>query len=45
MDYLYIPQGSRSLKITQDRLIEKNAIEEAGGWVAPYQQVDTLEDF
>lgn len=32
----YIPQGSELLKITQDRIKEKQAIEEAGAIVSPY---------
>lgn len=40
MKDIYIPQGDQPLKITQDRLREKKAIEAAGGKVAPYRAVE-----
>ncbi len=39
----YIPQGAELIRITQDRIIEKAAIEEAGIKVAPYKVIDSLE--
>ncbi len=39
----YIPQGAELIRITQDRIIEKAAIEEAGIRVAPYKVIDSLE--
>src|SRR5690554_3089953 len=43
----YVPQGSELLYITQHRLREKHALEQAGVQVAPYKQIDSeaeLED-
>ncbi|MBD8069660.1 5-(carboxyamino)imidazole ribonucleotide synthase [Bacillus sp. PS06] len=39
-----LPQGSKLLKITQDRGFEKQAISDAGAEVAPYQLIDTIQD-
>jgi len=39
-----IPQGTFPLKFTQDRLIEKQTIENAGFKTAPYIKIDDLED-
>jgi 5-(carboxyamino)imidazole ribonucleotide synthase len=36
--------GARSLELTQDRLVEKNFINEAGALTVPYLAVDCLED-
>lgn len=41
---VYIPQGSRLLKITQNRVHEKQQIREAGATVAPYAVISELED-
>lgn len=47
-DYLkehnYLPQGSELLKVTRDRLTEKQTIEESGQTVVPYQAVQTGDD-
>ncbi|MGV3488218.1 MAG: 5-(carboxyamino)imidazole ribonucleotide synthase [Tuberibacillus sp.] len=40
----YLPQGGELLRMTQDRLIEKQAIENAGVSVAPYQKVVKIDD-
>ena len=40
----YLPQTSRLLAITQDRLNEKATLKEAGLRVAPYRKVVTKED-
>lgn len=39
-----VPQGSRLLHVTQHRLREKRALEAAGVPVAPYREVNRLED-
>ncbi|WP_193224405.1 5-(carboxyamino)imidazole ribonucleotide synthase [Bacillus sp. B1-b2] len=39
-----VPQGSSLLEITQDRIKEKRAIEQAGIKVAPYVVVEKIED-
>ena len=48
LDYLfddsYIPQGTELLRITQDRVLEKKAIEKSGGRVAPYEVIANIED-
>lgn len=40
----YVPQGPRLLTVTQDRIKEKAAIQQAGVEVAPYEVVSSLED-
>lgn len=40
----YVPQGPELLTITQDRIKEKAAIEEAGVKVAPYIVINSVED-
>ncbi|NHM29502.1 5-(carboxyamino)imidazole ribonucleotide synthase [Neobacillus terrae] len=40
----YVPQGERVLKITQDRLNEKQAILEAGLYPVPFERVDEEEE-
>lgn len=40
----YVPQGSRLLRITQNRIREKTAIRETGIPVAPFCVVNSLED-
>ncbi|WNC15513.1 5-(carboxyamino)imidazole ribonucleotide synthase [Brevibacillus brevis] len=40
----YVPQGSRLLRITQNRIREKTAIRELGIPVAPFRVVASLED-
>ncbi|MBU0278982.1 MULTISPECIES: 5-(carboxyamino)imidazole ribonucleotide synthase [unclassified Gemella] len=40
----YVPQGYNALAISQDRLLEKNKLVEAGFEVAPYKKVDTKEE-
>lgn len=40
----YVPQGPELLTITQDRIKEKAAIEEAGVEVAPYEVINSVED-
>jgi 5-(carboxyamino)imidazole ribonucleotide synthase len=43
-DQANVPQGPRLLTITQDRIKEKAAIQQAGVDVAPYEVVNSLED-
>lgn len=40
----YVPQGAELVRITQNRVTEKEAIEKAGCPVAPYFVVDTYDD-
>lgn len=40
----YVPQGAEMIKITQDRILEKQALTEAGVDVAPYAVIETEED-
>lgn len=40
-----VPQGSKLLQITRDRLLEKQAVEAAGVTVSPYQAVHDPETF
>lgn len=40
----YVPQGTSLLEITQDRITEKAAIQRAGAVVAPYAEIQTIED-
>ncbi|CAH2717279.1 N5-carboxyaminoimidazole ribonucleotide synthase [Neobacillus rhizosphaerae] len=40
----YVPQGPELLTITQDRIKEKIAIQEAGAEVAPYEIISKIED-
>jgi 5-(carboxyamino)imidazole ribonucleotide synthase len=40
----YVPQGKALLEITQDRVKEKAAIENAGVQVAPYAVINSLKD-
>ena len=39
----YVPQGADIIKITQNRILEKQALVEAGVKVAPYAVIDNLE--
>jgi 5-(carboxyamino)imidazole ribonucleotide synthase len=39
-----LPQGSKLIALTQDRLFEKEAIEKCGVKVAPYARVNTEQD-
>lgn len=43
-EHAYLPQDSQLLKLTQDRLTEKQAIVNAGATVAPYQEIHTISD-
>lgn len=43
--HAYMPQGSQLLAVTQDRALEKRAIEKTGIAVAPYVVVSDEEDF
>lgn len=43
-DQAYVPQGPRLLTVTQDRIKEKAAIQQAGVDVAPYEVVNSMED-
>ncbi|MBS4179477.1 5-(carboxyamino)imidazole ribonucleotide synthase [Lederbergia citrea] len=40
----YIPQGAELIKITQDRILEKQALTDAGVEVAPYSIIQTEND-
>ncbi|MCR2823411.1 5-(carboxyamino)imidazole ribonucleotide synthase [Lederbergia panacisoli] len=40
----YLPQGAELIKITQDRIMEKQALTEAGVEVAPYAIIESRED-
>ena len=40
----YVPQGPTLLTVTQDRIKEKAAIQQAGVEVAPYEVIDSMED-
>jgi 5-(carboxyamino)imidazole ribonucleotide synthase len=40
----FVPQGPKLLTITQDRIKEKTAIQQAGVEVAPYAVISTLQD-
>jgi 5-(carboxyamino)imidazole ribonucleotide synthase len=40
----YVPQGPTLLTITQDRIKEKRAIQQAGIEVAPYEVIQSLDD-
>ncbi|MDP4108231.1 MAG: 5-(carboxyamino)imidazole ribonucleotide synthase [Bacillota bacterium] len=40
----FVPQGTKLLEISQDRIKEKNAIERAGVQVAPFAVIHSLED-
>ncbi|WP_241481620.1 5-(carboxyamino)imidazole ribonucleotide synthase [Mesobacillus campisalis] len=40
----YVPQGTELLRITQDRTLEKAAIQAAGVAVAPYTIINQLDD-
>jgi 5-(carboxyamino)imidazole ribonucleotide synthase len=40
----YVPQGTKLLEISQDRVKEKNGIERAGVQVAPFAVIHSLED-
>ncbi|MGN1387222.1 MAG: 5-(carboxyamino)imidazole ribonucleotide synthase [Bacillus sp. (in: firmicutes)] len=44
MSHAYVPQGSELLKISQNRIIEKQTITESGAKVAPYAVIQTKED-
>lgn len=43
-EHAYVPQGTTLLEVTQNRLLEKRTIEQAGQTVAPYVKVESLED-
>jgi 5-(carboxyamino)imidazole ribonucleotide synthase len=40
----YVPQGTKLLEISQDRITEKNAIQNAGVQVAPFAVIHSLQD-
>lgn len=40
----YVPQGTKLLDISQDRIKEKNAIQQTGVQVAPFAVIHSLED-
>lgn len=40
----YVPQGANLLEISQDRIKEKNAIQQVGVEVAPFAVIHSLED-
>ena len=40
----YLPQGTDLLRITQNRVLEKQAIEKSGVEVAPYEVITSVED-
>ncbi|RWR05779.1 5-(carboxyamino)imidazole ribonucleotide synthase [Siminovitchia fortis] len=40
----YVPQGAELIKITQDRILEKQALTDAGVEVAPYAVIRSKED-
>jgi len=40
----YVPQGAEIIRITQDRILEKNALEHSGVKVAPYWVIETVLD-
>src|SRR6476646_4531289 len=40
----YVPQGTKLLEISQDRIKEKNAIQSAGVEVAPFAVINSLKD-
>jgi 5-(carboxyamino)imidazole ribonucleotide synthase len=40
----YVPQGQELLTITQDRILEKKAIQHAGVKVAPYEVINNIEE-
>jgi 5-(carboxyamino)imidazole ribonucleotide synthase len=40
----YVPQGTDILRITQNRIFEKDAIQKAGAPVAPYVPIETKSD-
>jgi len=42
-EHAYVPQGTELLKITQDRIKEKAAIQSAGVEVAPYAVIEEIE--
>ncbi|WP_233710993.1 5-(carboxyamino)imidazole ribonucleotide synthase [Lederbergia citrisecunda] len=44
MNKAYIPQGAELIRITQDRILEKQALTDAGVDVAPYAVINSLED-
>jgi 5-(carboxyamino)imidazole ribonucleotide synthase len=43
-EHAYVPQGTRLLEITQNRITEKAAIQEAGVRVAPYAVIESPQD-
>lgn len=43
-NHAYVPQGTELLKITQDRIQEKAAIQSAGVDVAPYAVIEHIDD-
>lgn len=42
--HAYVPQGTKLLEITQNRITEKEAIQRAGVEVAPYAVIETIDD-
>lgn len=44
LDKVHIPQGAKLIKITQDRILEKQALKKAGVEVAPYAVINSVED-
>ncbi|MCJ8008021.1 5-(carboxyamino)imidazole ribonucleotide synthase [Lederbergia wuyishanensis] len=44
LEKAYIPQGAELIRITQDRILEKQALTEAGVEVAPYAVIGSLKD-
>ena len=43
-EHAYLPQGSELLKLAQDRLTEKRAIQDAGASVAPYRKISHIDE-
>jgi len=41
--HTYVPQGTELLKMTQDRILEKRAIQSAGVEVAPFAVIEDIE--
>lgn len=42
-NHAYVPQGTNLLKMTQDRVLEKRAIQSAGVEVAPFAVIEDIE--
>lgn len=43
-EHAYVPQGTKLLEITQNRITEKKAIQQARVEVAPYAVIETVDD-